>query len=287
MTIIELLQYGTQKLKENAEVASPRLECELLLEKVLQRKRLEFYIYPNTVLEPEQIQAFNALTARRKAGEPIQYILGVWEFMKLSLAVSPRALIPRQDTEILVEAVLLQMPREEPIRLLDLCTGSGCIAVALSYYLKNAHVTACDIDSEAIALAKKNAALQGVEGRMSFVTADIFSDEWLLRSKRLYHALCANPPYIRSQEIDLLERQIKDYEPLRALNGGESGLIFYERIADIAAPLLEPNGLVALEIGYDQADAVTALLKSKGFCSIQVIKDLAEKDRVVTAKKRA
>jgi len=216
---------------------------------------------------------------RLENDEPISYITGTREFMGLDFSVNSSTLIPRPDTEILVEAVL-NLTDGKTAKILDIGCGSGCIGISLAYYNKNAHITEIDISENALDTAKENAIKNGVNDRISFINMDILSDF----PTEEFDILVSNPPYIRSNVVPTLEKNVRDFEPLTALDGGDDGLIFYKRI--IENEKIKKNGYIAFEIGYDQGTEVSNLLEKCGkFGEITLLKDLAGNDRVVIAEK--
>ena len=228
---------------------------------------------------------FEELVSRREGREPLQQILGTQEFMGLSFLVNRHVLIPRQDTETLVELVLKEV-KDREARILDLCTGSGCIAISLAVMGGYRDVTAADLSEAALKVAAENAdhLLQErrKEGcRFTLRRGDLFE---ALKPGERFDVLTSNPPYIPTEVVRGLEPEVKDHEPWIALDGTEDGLAFYRRIAHESKAWLNPGACIYLEIGYDQGEAVSRLLEAAGFCNIQVIKDLPGLDRVVRAE---
>ena len=220
----------------------------------------------------------DGIAARRTNGEPLEYIIGKAAFCGLEFIVSPDCLIPQADTEIVVRAALENLSGG---RFLDLCTGSGCIAVSLSK-LGGGHGTAVDVSASALDIAKKNAALYGVADKINFVCADVFgSAEEYADGK--FDLIVSNPPYIKSDVIDTLSREVL-CEPRIALNGGDDGLDFYRRLIPLASSLLCDGGTLVLEIGYDEAEDVGALLRDGGF-EYEILKDFGANDRCVMARR--
>ena len=213
--------------------------------------------------------------SRLERGEPVQYIIGKCEFMSLSFYVRKGILIPRQDTEVLVEVLIERLNNEKPLKVIDMCTGSGCIGISLAYYMKNISVSLCDISEVALDTAKENAK-RHIEGReyniFKMNLLEDFPDEE-------YDCIVSNPPYIRTDVIEGLDRKVKDFEPDIALDGGCDGLVFYRRIAKEAK--LKKGGILAFEIGFDQGKEVSDILNENGFTNIEVIKDIENRDRVV------
>lgn len=217
------------------------------------------------------------IARRRESHEPLQYILGLQEFMSLEFMVEKNVLIPRSDTETLVEYILENTSGS--ITLLDIGTGTGCIPLSVAHYNKKAYVRGIDINETALSLSKKNAEKLGLSSRAVFEKTDILTE----LPKGRYDVVVSNPPYIESDVIPELQPEVRDFEPILALDGGEDGLIFYRRICEIAPVILNPKGLLAFEIGYNQADAVKSLME-KNFQDILVIKDLCKNDRVVCGR---
>lgn len=209
---------------------------------------------------------------RRKNGEPLQYILGAAEFMSLEFEVNPYTLIPRSDTETLVEEIIKRVGNKN-VSILDIGTGTGCIGISLGKYLTNAKITLADISEGALGTAKRNAKNNGVS--VEILHLDILTEI----PKGRYDIVVSNPPYIQSQVIPTLQTEVKDYEPMTALDGGEDGLIFYRRIVEIAPDLLNENGILAFEIGYDQGEELMGLMSNE-FKNVEIIKDLCGNDRV-------
>ena len=200
--------------------------------------------------------------------------------MALPFFVDENVLIPRPDTENLVETVLGLIDKEKDVHILDMCTGSGCIAVSLAYYLPNSKITAVDISDSALKVAKHNARLNNVDGQIFFIKSNLF--ERLPKTlKEKIDIIVSNPPYIPTKDMEDLMREVRDYEPNQALDGGEDGLRFYHPIINDCMEYLRPGGVLAFEIGYNQAEPVENLLKDYGFSNIEIKKDLAGFDRVI------
>ncbi|MBQ2401319.1 MAG: peptide chain release factor N(5)-glutamine methyltransferase, partial [Lachnospiraceae bacterium] len=217
---------------------------------------------------------------RRKNREPLQHILGTQEFMGLEFYVNRHTLIPRQDTETLVELVLADH-KEKDIKLLDMCTGSGCIAISLAVHGGYQYVEAADISTEALKVAEKNAE-KLLQDPIRFRHSDLFGAFDPNADK--FDIIVSNPPYIPSDVIEELEPEVRDFEPRSALDGTEDGLFFYEKLAEECGRFLKENGSVYFEIGHDQGEAVENLLRTHGFKDTKTIKDLAGNDRVVCGR---
>ena len=273
------LAYGTSKLEGIAE--QPRRDAELLLLRVLGRDRAFLLVYPDAEVTAEQLALYDDWLRRRAAHEPIQYILGEQEFFGLKLAVTPDVLIPRPETEHLVEALLDRVPRDQSLRIVDIGTGSGAIAVALAHALPHAEVTALDISEAALAVARRNAEVNGVAERMRFLESDLLSAV----AGEQFDAVVSNPPYVAEADRESLESQVRDYEPAVALFGGPSGIEVYERLIPQAHAVLEPDGWLLMEMGLGQRDAVRRLLS--GWDDVSFVDDLQRIPRVACARRKA
>lgn len=274
MVISALIKEVQGLLADNA-----RFEAELIVMHVTGVTRTKLITDGGRVVnDEERIRALETAKRRRK-GEPLQYILGEAEFMSLSFYVREGVLIPRADTETLAECVLEEAEEDREYSLLDICTGSGCIGVSLAHYRKRLTAELLDISDIALETAGQNILRNNVQDRVSTLKLDILKEY----PRKKYDIIVSNPPYIEADVIETLQTEVKDYEPRIALDGGRDGLVFYRRISEIAPLLLKSNGLLALEIGYTQAEAVTALLHS-GFKDIRTVKDLAGNNRVVMGR---
>jgi release factor glutamine methyltransferase len=267
-------------LHEGAIGLSPgttaRRDAELLLLHITGLTRAELMTHPDRELSESQMSAYRAAIARRARNEPVQYITGTQEFYGRSFAVTPAVLIPRPETEHLVESVLALQPA--PKRVLDIGTGSGILAISLALEFPDAIVTATDISAEALAVARQNARSLGAN-RVQFVESDLFA---ALADER-FDCIVANPPYVATTEA--LEPQVRDYEPVTALYAGEDGLAVYRRLIPQAFEHLEPGGHLLIEIGHGQRDAVAGLLRLSSFESIRFINDLQGIPRVTSARR--
>lgn len=282
MTINEAFRKGTGILK-NAGNEAPANDAGVLLCHAIKRGRTFLYSHGTDELDGELLERYAALLEKRAGGVPLQYLIGFQEFMSLPFKVSRDVLIPRQDTEILVEAVI-KLCREKyagRAGILDIGTGSGCIAVSLAYYMPEAAVTAADLMPEALAAAMENARQNGVADRIRFVESNLFGG---IEGGR-FEIIVSNPPYIRSEDIAKLPKEIRCHEPAAALDGGPDGLDFYRAILAEAPAFLKEEGMLCFETGYDQAAEVAAFMK-ESFGEIKIIKDLAGIDRVVVGKSR-
>lgn len=280
-TIGSLLNLGTQRLIEK-NIDTARLDSQLLLGKVLNKDKLYLIINNDEVVSEEKKKEFLELISRRMEYMPIRYILGEIDFMGLDFFVEKGVLIPRSDTEILVEEVLRVISEDELIDICDLCSGSGAIGISLAYYRKKINVDLIDYYDIPEKVSKKNILRTCLEDRVKFIKSDLLKE--CIKLKKQYDIIVSNPPYIREEEIDNLMNDVKDYEPKTALSGGNSGLDFYERIVEESKSVLKKNGILAFEIGHDQGEDVSELMKENGYKEVRVIKDLAALDRVVIGR---
>lgn len=266
-----LYEWGTKRLKE-ASIEEAALDARLLLEEICGTDRNYLLSHGENQVTDEQQRGYGASIERRKQHIPLQHILGYQEFMGLKFQVTPKALIPRQDTETLVEEVLRYL--HDGMRILDMCTGSGCILLSLLRYSNDCAGSGCDISEEALQVAKKNAEALGVEAK--FFQSDLFE-----KVSGKFEIIVSNPPYIPSGEIGNLMEEVREHDPILALDGGEDGLDFYRELTKKAGEYLCPGGMLFFEIGCDQAAAVSGYLEQAGYREVQVCKDLAGLDRVV------
>ena len=279
MTIKELLNQAVIMLK-NENIDAPKNKARMLLQATLKKSREYLMIYDNKEVENIDRDRYIKNVKRLILGEPLQYITGIQEFMKLNFLVTKDVLIPRPDTEILVEEVIRKAENIPNPVILDLCTGSGAIAVSLAKYIKNVHICAVDISSKALEIAKKNAELNGVKNNIEFIESNLFYKI----KERKFDIIVSNPPYIETETIKTLSKEVQS-EPKIALDGGKDGLDFYRKIADSGSKYLNRQGYICLEIGYNQRIAVRQILENKKrYVNINCIKDLCGNDRVITAQ---
>lgn len=266
-------------------IENPRLQAELLLAAAVGMKRLDLYLqFERTVVEDE-VARFRGYVRERLAGVPVQYITGTASFRLLELEVSESVLIPRPETEVLVDCALEFLAARENPTVLDLGCGSGAIAVSIAHEEPSARVTAVDIDRDSLTTTRRNAAACGVGGRLRIARSDLLS---AFAPGDHFEAVVCNPPYIPSAEIGLLDAEVRDFEPRRALDGGPDGLDFYRRLAVSAGSVLAPDGELLLEVGDGQASEVSGILEESGdFTTVGVRPDLAGTPRVVLARHSA
>ena len=270
MTLSGLLREGREALQA-AGIPEWDLDAWYLLEYAAHCTKNEYFLRPEKEVLPQEKQLYRTLIRKRSAHIPLQYLTGSQEFMGLSFFVDENVLIPRQDTEILVEEALKIL--KEMQRVLDVCTGSGCILLSLLKLCAGLEGTGTDLSEKALQVAGENARRLGVEA--SFVQGDLFEP---VSGK--YDCIVSNPPYIASREVDVLMEEVRDHEPRMALDGGEDGLYFYRKIAAQSPKYLNDRGRIFLEIGFDQGEAVAGLL-APAFDEVRIVQDLAGLDRVV------
>lgn len=279
MTIKETLNQGVIMLK-NENIESPKIKARMLLEYTLKKSREYLIIYDNKEITSQNRDLYIKNIKRLIQGEPLQYITGLQEFMKLKFLVNKNVLIPRQDTEILVEEVINIAKNINKPEILDLCTGSGAIAISIAKYIPEARLTAVDISNEALEVAKKNARFNGESSRIEFIQSDMFKK---LKDKK-FDIIVSNPPYIPSIDIKKLPKDVQK-EPIIALDGGKSGTKFYEEIIKEGYKYLKQGGYICLEIGYDQRRSVKEIIdKEKIYKDTYCKKDLCENDRVIVTR---
>jgi release factor glutamine methyltransferase len=281
-TVGEALTAGSRDLAA-AGVEGPRLESSLLLGHLLGKTKVSLWTHPEELLPPGSWPRFRSLCARRGRGEPTAYLLGHREFWSMDLLVDPRVLIPRPETEHLVEEVLRHLP-DTPVRVVDYGTGSGCIALALARERPRAALVAVDRDAGALAVAALNIRREELEKQVQLVQAA--SLDALTGGGATMHAVVSNPPYIPRGSLASLPATVRDHEPWRALTPGEEGLEVIRPLVEAAGRLLVPDGLLALEVAADGAAAVTDLLGGSIWADVRVVADLAGHPRVVVGRRR-
>jgi len=295
-TVLKIIQWTTEYLKGKG-IDNPRLDSEVLLAHLLRLDRVGLYLNFDRPLSRDELSSFREIVKRRGSREPLQYITGHQEFWTLDFKVTPDVLIPRPDTEILVEEALKAVRRETldvrrqnqlPFTILDLCTGSGCIAISLAHELKDAVVYAVDTSEAALSIARENAEKNVVQDRVIFLQGDLYEALTSYVSRLTsYDIIVSNPPYIKNIDIPNIQPEVRDYEPRMAVDGGTEGLGFYKRIVADAPNHLSPHGWLMVEVGEGQADAVSKMMADTGaFESISTVKDLAGIERVVKAHKK-
>ena len=283
MVINSLLKIGMEKL-EKRDYSNPLLESRLLLTYLLDVDDLYVYVNGNEEVSEENVDKFLKLLEKRSNGYPLQYILNEANFMGLDFYVEDGVLIPRSDTEVLVEYVLeyIDSMDNKDIRLLDIGIGSGAIVLSTAYHRPFIDAYGVDIEDKPIYVTKKNIEKFGLSN-VKIYKGDLFEPFDFSEFYNSFDIITSNPPYIESEDIETLQVEVSEYEPMSALDGGEDGLIFYRRIAKRAKRFLSENGLLIFEIGYNQGESVSEILKEEGYKNISVLKDIQDLDRVVLA----
>ncbi|WIV12210.1 peptide chain release factor N(5)-glutamine methyltransferase [Proteiniborus sp. MB09-C3] len=288
-TIADLIKKGLEALEEG-EYNNPLLDSQLLLCNVLNVDKIYTYTHKDQVVDSHFVDKFLNLIDKRKSGYPIQYILKNQEFMGLDFFVKEGVLIPRPDTEVLVEYIIDIVNKgyfnnKDTIKIVDIGTGSGAITLSLAHYLENVHIYSIDVSDIALQVATENSKKLGLESKVTFLNGDLFEPLEKLKLQNSIDIIVSNPPYIPTNDIAGLQKEVAEYEPKLALDGGDDGLDFYRRIVKDSGKYLSDNGVLAMEIGYNQGAAVRKMLEEdKGnvpLSCVEIIKDLAGHDRVV------
>lgn len=277
LTVLDSIQLSTEYLAKKG-IESPRLNAQLLLAEILNCKSLDLYLKFDQPLKENEINKYRELIGRRGQFEPLQYITGKAEFFGLTFQVNKKVLIPRPETELMVEAVIERFKDSDGKKILEIGTGSGNIAVTLAKFLKKCSVTSVDVSEEILSLARANAERNCAEANISFVNADIknYSTNGVL-----FDLLVSNPPYVSLSDFSETQREIHEYEPTNAVTDFSDGLTFYKLISSKLCKILKPRGSVYLEVGKGQANQVAKLLESNGISEIGFIKDYQQIDRIV------
>lgn len=279
-TYRELYEEG-RRILEQAGLPDAALDARFLLEEVCGTNLQTLLVFPEKKVTEEEVNQYRAFIQRRKDREPTAMILGEWDFMGLTFRLNKSTLIPEQDTEVLVETALEELkrrgPGEVPLRILDLCTGSGCILLSLLHELGNAGGLGTDLSEEALEAARENAVRLGLQERAAFRQGDL----WEPVGDERFDLIVSNPPYVPTDVIPTLEPEVRCGEPYAALDGGEDGLVFYRRIMEEAAGHLKPSGIIIVESGFDEAPQIAALMQDQKLRGIRTVKDYGGLDRVV------
>ena len=277
-TIEELINTGTKTLKDNG-IDTARLDAELLLGNVIGKERLYLITHKEESVEQKQCDEFFDMIEKRRKKMPVKYILGKCEFMGIDLHVEEGVLIPRDDTELLVEEVLKNIGEDEEKQVCDLCCGSGAIGISIAYLRKNIKVDLLDYYPIPEKVTLINIEKHNLQDRVSFIKSDLLDVS--IKNSKKYDIIVSNPPYIEEEEIEKLMDDVQKYEPHTALSGGTDGLDFYRRIVSQSREVLKESGILAFEIGYNQGEAVKSLMEKAYFKEVRVIKDFASLDRIV------
>ena len=277
---LDLITEASQFLATR-EIENPRLETELLLAAALDLRRIDLYLQFERILNEAEVELFRGYVRERLRGRPVQYITGEAGFRLLDFEVTPAVLIPRPETELLVEHALALVQDDKATRVLDLCCGSGAVAIAMATEAPSVQVTASDLSPAALAVARRNRDRHGVCSRLHLVCGDLLTP---FAGHTCFDLILSNPPYINSAEIETLQAEVRDHEPWLALDGGVDGLDVLRRIIDAAPGHLAAGGHLLVEVGYTQADKVADLMSAVDLAS-EVHDDLADIPRIVLGRK--
>ena len=285
-TCLETLNQAVEKFRSES-IDRPRTNAELLLGAVLSVKKIDLYLNRERILTPEETERFYRFVQERLSGKPVQYIVGSTEFFGLEFEVDPSVLIPRPETETLVEVVMDHLKSTAKPRVIDLGTGSGAIAVSLARNLADSFVYATDVSSDALKVAEANARRHNVETQIEFACGDLFEPLRDLSIGGTIDCVVSNPPYVGSSEFDRLPKEIREFEPIVALETDEEGTLFHRKIVEKSLDFLKEGGILALEVGLGQAAKVADLIRNQvGFDRAEIKKDLGGIDRIVVARRR-
>ena len=283
MEINALLREGVRRMGSR-EYLNPTLDSVLLLSYLLNVDKIYIYTHGREEVSSEIVDKFFSFVEKRREGYPMNYILKEKEFMGLKFYIEEGVLIPRPDTEILVEYILNMIEEKfgsSPLNIVDIGAGSGCISLSLAWYIKNAFVYSIDIDDKALKVTGENIKRLGLSSKVKLLKSDLFEGIKSLQLEGKIDIIVSNPPYIPPKVIETLQPEVKDYEPRRALDGGEDGLDYYRRIIPDSKVYLKNNGIVAFEIGFDQGEDVRNIFLREGFSKVDILKDLQGLDRVI------
>jgi len=280
-TVLESINLSAEYLK-NKGIESPKINAELLLAHILNCKKLNLYLSFEKPLTEEELAKYRELLKRRAKFEPLQYIIGKVEFYGIDFKVNTSVLIPRQETEILVETIIGQYKKYGNLNILDIGTGSGNIAISLAKNLDNSFVTAIDISEDALKTANENALLNSINDKTEFIKVDFLKEEF---NGNDFDIVVSNPPYISMEEFETLSPELKEYEPQIALTDYYSGLMFYEIISKKSNYLLKNGGKLFFEVGKGQFSNVAEIMRNNNFQNITIIKDYLNIERVISGEK--
>lgn len=281
LTILEAIKLSTDYLEKKG-IESARLNCELMLAEILNCKRLDLYLAFEQPLKDYEVDKLREWIGRRGKFEPLQYIIGKADFYGAQFNVNSLVLIPRPETEILVDRIIAQNKNRKQLSILDIGTGSGIIPIVLALHIPDATICAIDNSADAIEVAKQNAVMNNVAERIEFLATDMFSSEFANES---FDIVVSNPPYVSLAEYGTLQREIVDYEPKQAVTDMGNGMKFYSYISEKAKTWLKQDGRLYFEVGKDQYETVKKFMSGNGFKNITAVKDLLSIDRVVIGEK--
>jgi release factor glutamine methyltransferase len=283
LTVLDVLNKSTEYLEKKG-IESPRMNAELLLADILKCKRLELYLMYDRPLTEKELTEYREYLKRRSTFEPAQYIIGTVEFYGLEFKVSPAVLIPRPETEILVETVINSAAKEDELQIMDIGSGSGNISIAIAVNLPNAYVTGIEISESAIVVAEENLKKYDLNKRVSFLNYDILSlnrDEF-----SDFDIIVSNPPYVSKEDYGKVQKEILNYEPNIAVTDFHDGYKFYREIISLTAQVLKPNGKIFLEIAQGQSKKISEFMKESNFKEISIVQDYQKIDRVIYGVKK-
>jgi release factor glutamine methyltransferase len=288
-TLLQALNSGVKFLKEKG-IGNPRSSAEVLLSSILNLSRVDLYLNKDRILNQKEKEKLDGFLKERASGKPLQYITGSIEFLDLEFKIDPGAMIPRPETEILTLSVIEHFKEikdeSRPLKIIDLGTGSGVIAVTLAVNLNNSFIYATDVSGDALKLAFENAKENQVEGKIEFVSGDLFKPLENRNLENSIDCIVSNPPYVRDDDSESLSEEITDFEPEVSLFSGDDGLNFHKRIIKECHNYLRKDGLLALEVGWEDGDRLADLIRSEGdYHNIKTIKDLSGIKRIVKALK--
>lgn len=278
ITVLEAIRLSTEYL-DKKKIDSPRINAELLLAHIIGCKRLDLYLAFDRPLTEPELNIYRGLIKRRASYEPLQYIIGTVEFYGLVFKVTSSVLIPRPETELLVENIIKELSDKEQLNILEIGCGSGNIAISLAYHLKQAQIITTDISDAALNLAKENSQKLGVAERISFIRHNILTDDLLRFS--MFDLVVSNPPYVSLQSYSSLQKEILDFEPRLAVTDESDGLTFYRIISEKVSGNIKKGGKLFFEISHGQCDDVKSIMTKNNFSKIEVIKDYQNIERIV------
>jgi release factor glutamine methyltransferase len=283
ITVLESINLSTQYLNQKG-IESPRINAELLLADILNCKRLDLYLSFERPLSEDEVQKYREHIKRRGNFEPLQYVIGKVEFYGLELKVNPSVLIPRPETELMVESILKQFPKDEKLIILDVGSGSGNIAIALAVNLPSSKIISTDVSKEALQVAKENSERHKISERIKFVKHDILKND--LNNFPMFDVVVSNPPYVSQESYSKLQKEIKNFEPAIAVTDESDGYTFYMEISAKASAKLKENGKLFFEVAQGQSEEVVEIMTKNHFKNIGIIKDYQNIDRVVFGERK-
>ena len=283
ITVLESINLSTQYLNQKG-IESPRTNAELLLADILNCKRLDLYLSFERPLSEDEVQKYREHIKRRGNFEPLQYVIGKVEFYGLELKVNPSVLIPRPETELMVENILNQFPKEEKLIILDIGSGSGNIAIALAVNLPSSKIVSTDVSEEALLVAKENSERHKVSERIKFVKHNILKND--VSSFPMFDIVVSNPPYVSKESYSTLQKEIKNFEPAIAVTDEDDGYTFYREISAKASVKLKENGKLFFEVAHGQSEEVVEIMTKNNFKNIEIIKDYQNIDRVIFGERK-